>query len=200
MTSAAWKWLSPLGGGVLLVLLASAVGAGNLDGRARKPSGPDPPPSLFVVRRQVDGTITAVDPNATVVEVKTSAGRLTMTARRPSARSLRKGDPVLVELGILPTAPRALAPLEGQHGSDTAVARKRLTAHVTRVNVARGTLAFQTSAGPAEMDLPITILKRFQKGDTIPVELAVIPRPPGAADRAEHAGLAALLLSIFGRK
>ena len=100
----------------------------------------------------------------------------------------------------MPSALRALPPLEDQRGGDAAVVRKRLNAKVTRVNVARGTLAFQTSAGPAELDLPLNILKRYQQGDTIPVELALIPRPPGAAHRAEHAGLAALLLSIFGKK
>jgi hypothetical protein len=186
----------------VLVLFASTVCAVDLNGRAPQPSNPEARASLFVVRRQVDGKISAVDSNTSVVEVKTSAGKLTMAARRPSASSLHKGDPVLVELGILPTAPRALPLLEdqSQHGSDAAVVRKRLTARVTRVNVARGTLTFQTSAGPAEMDLPFNILKRFQQGDSIPVELAVIPRPPGAADRAEHAGLAALLLSIFGKK
>jgi hypothetical protein len=202
MTSAAWKWTSPLGGGVLLVLIASTVWAGSLNGRELQPSRSDTRASLFVVRRQVDGKITALDSSSRVVEVKTSAGKLTMTVRRPTTGSLHKGDSVLVELGILPSAPRALPPLEdqSQRGRDAAVVRKRLTARVTRVNVARGTLAFQTSAGPAELDLPLNILKRYQQGDTIPVELALIPRPPGAADRAEHAGLAALLLSIFGKK
>jgi hypothetical protein len=199
MTSAAWKWISPVGGGVL-VLFASTVCAADLSGRAPQRSNSEPRAPLFVVRRLVDGKITALDSNTGVVEVKTAAGKLTMTARQPSAASLRKGDPVLVELGILPSAPRAVPPLgnRGQHGSDAAVVRQRLNAQVTRVNVARGTLTFQTSAGRAETDLPFNILKRFQQGDTIPVELALIPR--GAPDRAEHVGLAALLLSIFGKK
>lgn len=181
------------------MLIASTVWAGPLSGRELQPSHPSARASLFIVRRQVDGKITALDSSGNVVEIKTSAGKLTMTARRPTNGSLHKGDSVLVELGILPSAPRALPPLEDQR-DDAAVFRKRLNAQVTRVNVARGTMAFQTSAGPAELDLPLNILKRYRQGDTIPVELAVIPRPPGAADRAEHAGLAALLLSIFGRK
>jgi hypothetical protein len=49
-----------------------------------------------------------------------------------------------------------------------------------------------------KVELPSDTVERFKKGDSVPVELALLFRP--SAEKAERAGLAALLLGIFRKK
>lgn len=154
-------------------------------------------PSLFIVRQQFDGEVGKVDGKAGVMVVNIPTGKLKIVSPLVSASPLTKGDAVLVEVGLLPPASRAALP-QKQLEPDPAILRERLQGQVAAVSPTRGLLKLQVPDGAFDMWLPATVLERFKKDDTIPVELVLLPAQ--ATARTERAGLATLLLSIFGKK
>ncbi|HEV8438512.1 MAG TPA: hypothetical protein VGT40_10490 [Methylomirabilota bacterium] len=198
MTPAGWKSI-PLLSLAALGALVAAVSAADLNGRTPKSSRPEPSNSLFIVRQQAEGEIAKLDP-AGIVVIKTRSGRLTMAAPQLSAVSAAQGDRVLVEVGILPATSRptpASSP-QARDRSDPAILRQRLQSQVISVDLSKGVLMLQTPSGRVRVDLPSNVLEQFRKGDLVPIELAVILQP--SPEKVERAGLAALLLSIFGKK
>ena len=203
MTPAVPKWVHVVFlAGLALFATAGWALAGSPDSREPSRSTPGSP-ALFIVRRHLDGEITKLDAKAHTVVVKTSSGKLNFTHAPSAGPPLAKGDSVLVEVALL-SAPSlsGASPRDASGRSpDPAIVRQRVEATVTGINHSRGIVKLQTPAGPVELDLPTSILDRLKKDESVPAEIALVPLPPGAtAERAERAGLAALLLSVFGKK
>jgi hypothetical protein len=182
----------------IMGVMVSATGVCAADSKAAGGS-PSPPPS-FILRQQIDGEVSKVDAKSGFVVVNIPTGKLKIVSPAVSASTLTKGDAVLVEVGLLPGKAGASEPSRSQNrtGGDAAILRERLRGQVAAISAKKGTLKLLVPAGTIELWLPSTLLERFKKDDSIPVELALLPQKDG--DRVERAGLASLLLSIFGKK
>lgn len=181
---------------VAVLLVASTAAAG--------PAG-NPPTAApaFIVHRQVDATVSKVDPAAGVLLLRTAVGRLTLGAASAAAALLRTGDRVIVDVGLLRHADPARVP------RDDAPARsllmRRLTADITAIQRTLGTVFLKTAAGRLNVDLPPDAIAGLRTGDRLQVELSILQESDGAAlprmeEQKRRAGLGALILNLFGSR
>jgi uncharacterized protein (UPF0218 family) len=163
---------------------------------------------LFTARQQIDAQVAKVDESRNTVTLRTEAGKLQLEAPPTVHAALKKGDRVVLELGILPSA-HGGPPARGRparEGTNPAVIRQQLDAEVAGADLKTGVLTLKSAAGTAQVELPSSVITAFKKGEVVRVELAVIPATnvePSAAtrpERARRAGLAAFLMAIFGKK
>jgi hypothetical protein len=168
---------------------------------------PPGPANRFIARQQLDAQVAKVDHSRNTLTLKTAVGRVEIVAAPAIPAYYRKGDRVVLELGIFqsahadpPTRRRA-----AREGTDPAVLRQQLTAAVTEVDLRTGILTLKSVAGSVKIQLPSAAVAAFERGDVVPVELAVVPAMPvqGSAatdpDSGLRAALAALLFGMFGR-
>lgn len=167
-------------------------------------AGPAPAQSAaFILRHQVDATVSRVDRDAGVLLLKTDAGRLTLDAPAGAVSALQKGDALVLDIAVLRHPDPARIPRD--KGSDHPLLVRTLVADVAGVDRTVGLVALKTSAGALNVELPRTAIADIRTGDRLSVELTVLresdaaamPRVQGAERRA---GLAALLLRLFGRQ
>lgn len=164
MMPAAWTWIPAIAVGAV-ALWSVGVGAADPNaGASRKPT-PERPAPLFMVRQQLEGEVTKLDPANGIVVVKTPGGKLTIALPQRPLASLRKADRVLLELGILPSAPHASSGSGRhiRHGRDLAIVRQRVEAQVRGVDLGTGVLTLQPPGGRVKLELPSKILEVISK-------------------------------------
>jgi hypothetical protein len=190
---------------VTLILLAAASPAGQDKSAGGRTQTSESQTFRFLVRRQFDAEVSKVDATTGLVVIKTPQRKLELEAAPGAAGSLRMGDPVFLELGLLPSRP-AVPAAQRRSEPDQAVVRQQVEAQVVEIDLRAGLLTLKAPAGTVTVDLPSHVITRFKKGDFVPVELAVISRPAAAAsgpdeiERGRRAGLAGFLLGIFGKR
>jgi hypothetical protein len=124
--------------GVLVLLVACP--AWPLQSRA----GPSTDRPEFVMRRQLEAVVSKVDPNAGLLLLKTTVGRLTFHARGPATAALRKGERVLVDFALFyPAHPASAA----DDALSPPLLTQRLSAEITSIQRATGIVALKTPAG-----------------------------------------------------
>jgi hypothetical protein len=158
------------------------------------------PPPAFVVHRQLEAAVSRVNRDVGTLLLKTDAGRVTLNAAPEAAAALRKGDRVVIDVAILRHPDPAQIPRERRTPAPLLV--QRLTAEVRGIRHSVGVVALKTSAGKLDVDLPAPAIAALRTGDRLPVEVSIFLEPDAAAlsrMERERAGLAAFLLSIFGR-
>jgi hypothetical protein len=162
---------------------------------------------LFIARQQIDAEISTIDQSRKSLTLKTNTGKLRLEAAPAVPGYFKKGDRVVLEVGILSSAHPDPLPQRraAREGADPGVVRQQLAAEVARADVNSGVLTLKTAAGTLKVDLPSGLIASFQRADVVPVELVVIPAPSVQAspltdpEGAHRVGLAALLLAIFGK-
>jgi hypothetical protein len=204
-----------------LLAAGAEAWAGDQNTPAPKPSRSRPPAKLFIARQRIDAQVTRVDPSRQTLTLRTSAGELRIEAPSAVQSSVKKGDRVILEIGIL-TSPRP-ASTEGATGgapparrgpggeeADPAVVRQQFHAEVAGVDPEAGILTLKSVtvkkvAGTVKVELPSNVVAAFRPGELRPVELAVTPESVQASvatqpDGPRRAGLAALFFAILGKK
>jgi hypothetical protein len=156
----------------------------------------------FIVHRQVEAEVSQVDRAAGVLLLKTDAGRLKLQAPADAGGILRKGDRVLVHVTVVRHPDPARIPRSAPPPGALLV--RRLAAEVVAIQRSLGIVALRTPAGRLNVDLPSAAIVGLGAGARLPLELALVRDTEGAAlarmeKRNGRAGLAALLLGIFGR-
>jgi hypothetical protein len=185
---------------VTVLLIASSAAAG---------PAADPPTAIpasraaFIVHRQVDATVSKVDPATGVLLLRTAVGRLTLGAASAATALLRTGDRVIVDVGLLRHPDPARVPRED--ASPRPLLMRRFAADITAVQRTLGTVFLKTAAGMLNVDLPPEAVAGLRTGDRLQVELSVLPESDGAAlprmeEQKRRAGLGALLLNLFGSR
>jgi hypothetical protein len=190
-----------------LLVVAPEARAGDERRPVLKVLTPPDLPSRFIVRQQFDAHVAKVDQSRNTLTLKTAAGTVEIVAAPAIPAYFRRGDRVVLELGIFrsahadpPTRRRA-----AREATDPAIVRQRLNAAVTGVDLRTGILTLKSVAGPVKVVLPSGALSAFRRGDVVPVELAVVPAMPVQGSPAtdpnsgRRAALVALLFGLFGR-
>jgi hypothetical protein len=72
-----------------------------------------------------------------------------------------------------------------REGTDPGAVRQPLDARVIRADVNSGVLTLKAAAGPFKVDLPGGLVAAFQRGDMVPIELAVMPAPTAGGRRRQ---------------
>ena len=181
---------------VTVLLIASSAAAGPV-------VTPPTTTPAFIVHRQVDATVSKVDPSAGVILLRTAVGRLTLGAASAATALLRAGDRVIVDVGLLRHSDPARVP-RGD-ASPRPLLMRRLVADITAVQRTLGTVFLKTAAGRLNVDLPLEAVAGLRTGDRLQVELSVLQESDGAAlprmdDQQRRAGLGALILNLFGAR
>jgi hypothetical protein len=133
--------------------------------------------------------------------VATRAGSVKLEESTPRAGRLNKGGYVTVEIAIFGGTP----PADRVRPVDPTLLRKRSTVDVVRVDRTAGTMRLiWPPSSTLTVDVPHEMLKRFKKGDRVPVELVVDLAPPPAAsaptESRRRGALATFILGILGKK
>jgi hypothetical protein len=198
----------------LAAMYAAAMLFAALEGRAaEEPRSPSKLPQSpqqakpFIARQQIDAEVVKVDQSGNTLTLKTNAGKLRVQATLAVPAYFKKGDGVLLEVGIL-SSPHTDPPAQrraAREGTDPGIVRQYLDAEVARADLKTGVLTLKSVAGTVKIELPSTMITAFRRGEVLPVELMVGPvppvqaSPPTEADGPRRAGLAALLFAIFGK-
>jgi hypothetical protein len=190
-----------------LLFAALAAWAANETTPAQKRTTSPDQAKLFMVRQQIDAELSTIDQSRKSLTLTTNAGKCRLEAAPAVPAYFKTGDRVVLEVGILASAHPDSLPQRraAREGTDPGAVRQHLDARVVRADVNSGVLTVKTAAGTLKVDLPSGLIAAFQRADVVPVELAVIPAPSLQAspltdpEHGRRAGLAALLLAIFGK-
>jgi len=182
---------------VAVLVIATSAAAGP----AGNPPAATPAGRPFIVHRQLDATVSKVDRVTGILLLRTDVGRLTLGAPVSATALLRKGDRVIVDVGVLRHPDPARVPRED--ASPRPLLMRRLPADVTAVQRTLGTVSLKTAAGRLNVDLPLEAVADLRTGDRLLVELSVLPDSDAAAlprmeEQQRRAGLGALILKLFG--
>jgi hypothetical protein len=162
---------------------------------------------FLIARQQIDAEVFKIDQSRKSLTLKTNTGKLRLDAAPAVPGYFKKGDRVVLELGILSSAHPDPLPQRraAREGTDPGVVRQQLAAEVALADAKNGLLTLKTAAGTLNVDLPSGLIVALQRADVVSVELAVTPAPSLQAspltdpEGGRRAGLAALLLAIFGK-
>jgi hypothetical protein len=194
-----------------------AAWAADVDRPVPTPARTPPQAKTFIARQHVEARVTRVDQRRNTLTLETGAGNLHLDATPVARMSVKPGDSVVLQIGILPSPRQARAGRGARAGpaaqrspageeTDQAVVRQQLDAEVAGVDLVTGVVTLKSAAGIMTLELPGRVAAAFRPGEVCPVELAVSPAPRSQptlttpSDGSRRAGLAALILSIFGRK
>ena len=193
-----------LRGGLTGALLLAVLGVGSsaaADAVASKPLS-TPGGLAFIVRQQLDATVSDVDAGANVLRLKTETGRLSLDTTGAPATQLKRGDPVVLDVVLIRHAePRRLP---RPHEDPPALLTQRVGGSIAAIHRTLGIVTISTPAGRVTLELPTTAMAGLHTGNPVAVELAVRRQPdvsalPGSERSQSKKGVGALFLMIFGR-
>jgi len=187
-----------------LVLLPGAVASSATDGAITQPNATNPSAShpAFIVRRQIEAEVSAIDRHAKVLRLKTEAGRLSLDATGATAAAVKPGDMVAVDVALIPHTD--LTKLPRVHDDPPPFLTQRLRGSIAGIQRTLGIITLTTPAGRLTLDLPAAAMAGLRTGNPVALELTVrrqadVSALADAEASRSKKGFRALLLMIFGR-